>query len=182
MRTSVQLMIGYSDMLLEDTVGPKSARRRTLLKEVLSAARDVLGSIQRALPATGAQLRDDDLAVLYASLREPQARILRATEELLEPTEAPLDEPFVSDLWKIRDSALKLLPVQASAATDHGSDPGAVDQPARILVVDDLEDELGTGTNRGALLAWLAACVLVPADPAVAGALPRLRVSVALSI
>ncbi len=140
LRTPVQLMMGYSEMLLEDAVGPESARRRALLEEVLSAARDVLGSIQRALPATGAELRSDDVAALHTSLREPQARILRATAELLEPTGAPLDEPFISDVRKIHESAVELLPVQASAAPDHGSELGAVDRPARILVVDDLED------------------------------------------
>ena len=146
LRTPVNHIVGYAEMLLEDLAGSDPASRRTALEDTLGAARDVLTLISTSLPGTATEIRHREVVALYESLREPRQRIVSALRPLLDATDL-VDEAFAADVQRILAAAERLVgsppselttPDGASAA--QGT-PGAADiAPARVLVVDDVED------------------------------------------
>ncbi len=96
LRTPVNHIMGYAEMLLED-LGPDRSERRTALEEAVGAARDVLSLVSVSLPAGRTEVAQGDVAALYESLREPQQRILRALTPLVGDGADAGDE-FVADL------------------------------------------------------------------------------------
>jgi len=162
LRTPINQIIGYCEMLLEDAAAAEHAARRAALEEALAAVRDALTTIDRGLPAGRSDVRPADAEALSDTLRVPREKILHATESLLGDAE----RAFVADVRKIRSAAERLgvagprtvtpasgtlpplhptpshpapslsAPV-GSAAAGAASAPSA---PARILVVDDIED------------------------------------------
>lgn len=156
LRTPVNLIVGYSEMLLEDTRpgDPRAAH----LSAILNASRRVLDLINTALPATGEppSMRLDELLV---ALEAPQRTILDAVAAIRNQS----DEPTVlSDLDKIAAAAERLTtpsrtpahssytPHEPLAAIAQADDIGEPVVAARILVVDDMED------NRAVLARRLA--------------------------
>ncbi len=140
-RTPVNHIVGYTEMLLEDLPAGDEDHRAPL-KAILDAAHDALAHISAVLvpsevPATDAVRR------LYAELEEPQARIIRAVTSLMSAHD--LGETATDDLRrilhaaeqlrpKVLDADLTAPPVEEVEATDEQN------RPARILVVDDVED------------------------------------------
>lgn len=130
LRTPLNHVIGYTEMLLEDSADPR-------LEETLAAAREALGLIARA----------SDAKTLYDALRGPQGRIVAAITALLPTSEDGRDGTFGADLHKILAAAARLTPsgapgpaAPAPPAAESGPVPTA-ETPgvprARILVVDD---------------------------------------------
>ncbi len=144
LRTPVNHIVGYAEMLLEDAEGDHMAARRDTLERTLSAAREVLSHIGAALPPTRREIGSGDLASLYETLREPQGRILQAMRELLTTTDAADDPTLQEDVQRIVKAAGRLVgpePSQepaASLAESEATTSGPA--RARILVVDDVED------------------------------------------
>ena len=142
LRTPVNHIVGYAEMLLED-IGPDQAEHRTALEETLGAARDVLTLIKASLPTNRSEIDRREVAALYESLREPQQRILRVLTPLLTPSDRA-DDAFTSDVQRILNAAERLVitasPSPVAPDADIGAAPGAPDGAARILVVDDIED------------------------------------------
>ena len=163
LRTPINQIIGYCEMLLEDATAEEHAARRAALEQALSAVRDALTTIDRGLPAGRTDVRPADAEALTDTLRVPREKILRATESLLGDAE----RAFVADVRKIRSAAERLgigmrgpgsanampgsrTPVpgpRPAAPGTRSADPGslgapepAAATPARILVVDDIED------------------------------------------
>ncbi len=143
LRTPLNHIIGYSEMLLED-------ERRPGLEEVLRAAREALGLINATLGVAGAGT--SDVAKLYGALQEPRGRIVAAISALLPAAGDGRDGTFTADLRRILGAAERLVPspagrgVSAAAATP-APEPAPVRSPespgaarARILVVDDGAD------------------------------------------
>ena len=54
LRTPVNHIVGYAEMLLEDAAAPALADRRTALEQTIDAAREVLTLINATLPSGGA--------------------------------------------------------------------------------------------------------------------------------
>ncbi|HTL04513.1 MAG TPA: protein kinase [Gemmatimonadales bacterium] len=152
LRTPLNLIIGYCEMLLEDAEAPA---QREALAAALQAGRDVLERINQSIPPSRSSISGEEIRALIDSLRPPQSRVLEATGALLAPPDGVLDPQFERDVRRIRSSAERLLTVEVpSGAPRTGSHPIAptVEHPvpegaslppvvpARILVVDDLED------------------------------------------
>ena len=152
LRTPLNLIIGYCEMLLEDAEAPA---QREALAAALQAGRDVLERINQSIPPSRSSISGEEIRALIDSLRPPQSRVLEATGVLLAPSDGVLDPQFERDVRRIRSSAERLLTVEVpSGAPRTGSHPIAptVEHPvpegaslppvvpARILVVDDLED------------------------------------------
>ena len=150
LRTPLNLIIGYGEMLLEDA---ETAERRSALERTLAAGRDLLDRINSAVPPSRGEITAADFEVLRMSLREPQERILAATAELLPREGEPADPEFERDVRRVRGAAERLMIV--SLAQAHGVSHVAITvehpthdtgqgvptvRPARILVVDDQED------------------------------------------
>jgi len=143
LRTPVNHIVGYTEMLLEDAGDPAHADTRTALEEILSGARDVLLRINGALPPTRTTISPAELADLYATIRIPQERILAALRTLLASSGLPAGEDFPRDLLKIKAAAERLVPGGAAAPQskpDTAQPTAASRKGARVLVVDDVED------------------------------------------
>jgi len=136
LRTPLNHVIGYAEMLLEDAADPALTGRRERLEETLAAARDALSLINTTL-STGAA----DLDALYNALRAPRMRIEQAVSSLLPAS----DDTFASDVRKILAAAARLAPptavpprvVEQSAPPVAASVAFPGETRARILVVDD---------------------------------------------
>ena len=147
LRTPVNHIVGYAEMLLEDAAEASLAPRKPALEETLAAARDVLSAIDRLLGGRSDGIAADEVVGLYRSLREPQQRIVRAVEGLLQLSDPAPNQDFTSDLHRILGAAAKLIPagtgVKDRAQTDRDAptvDESGGERTATILVVDDVED------------------------------------------
>ena len=155
LRTPVNQIVGYCEMLLEDAQSPADGRRRESLSEALAAVRDAISLIEKALPADVATLDADRIVSLYESLHGPQARIIDAMSGLLR--EGPPDEKFIADVCRVRNAAERLLPTDrpraepttafsalpaAGAGRAHRAPgcPRPANGYARHCVVDDVEE------------------------------------------
>ena len=153
LRTPINQIVGYCEMLLEDAEAAEHAPRRLALAEALAAVKSALAEIDRTLPAGRSDVRPADADALHTTLREPREVILRATEALL----ADADRAFVMDVRKIRSAAERLGVAPASTRTPprgtptpHTPPPAPSPSPAAeipataataaVLVVDDIED------------------------------------------
>ncbi|HUJ27857.1 MAG TPA: protein kinase [Myxococcales bacterium] len=150
LRTPINQIIGYCEMLLEDATDAEHAARRTALEEALAAVRDALTTIDRGLPSGRSDVRPADAEALSDTLRVPREKILHATESLLGDAE----RAFVADVRKIRSAAERLGVLGTPATTPTRGTPtpphptpshpapvaSAETAPAHILVVDDIED------------------------------------------
>jgi CheY-like chemotaxis protein/tRNA A-37 threonylcarbamoyl transferase component Bud32 len=144
LRTPVNHIVGYTEMLLEDTEDPAFSDCRASLEEILSAARDVLHLINGALPPTRHEITSPELATLYATMRIPQGRVLGAIRSLLASPSVPPGDEFPQDLLRIKAAAERLIPGNATpGATVQAGEARTAEttnRGARVLVVDDVED------------------------------------------
>ena len=160
LRTPVNHVVGYAEMLLEDAADPALAGRRAGLEEALAGAREALALINGTIGPTRTDVGGDEVLQLYESLREPRGRISRAITTLLATPDAERDASLGDDLRRILSAAERLghPPAAAGAAApvqERGARPDAApvaaartgntgDHPAerqaRILVVDDVAD------------------------------------------
>ena len=154
LRTPINQIVGYCEMLLEDSEAAEHATRRTALAEALVAVKSALAEIDRTLPAGRSDVRPADADTLHTTLRTPREQILRATEALL----ADPDNGFVMDVRRIRSAAERLgvgvsgaggrvpgtaaqrAPAGAAAVVPAEPQPPTPDTRHLILVVDDIED------------------------------------------
>ncbi len=141
LRTPLNHIIGYTEMLLEDAADAALASRRARLQETLRAAREALDVINGT----------DDVAKLHEALREPQGRIVAAITALLPGSDDRQGGSFTADLRKILGAAERLVPSGAGTSASAtpappperapARSPESSDAPrARILVVDDGAD------------------------------------------
>jgi len=150
LRTPVNHIVGFAEMLLEDAEADGLTDRLPALEDALGAAKDVLGLISRALPATSAEVSAGEITSLYEALKTPQTRIIQAANQLLDVDGAARNEQYVGDVTKIRRAAERLVVLddgEAAEKAEAGSERAAED-PAddthrpthRLLIVDDVED------------------------------------------
>ena len=140
LRTPLNHIIGYTEMLLEDATSPEQRQR---LEAALGGARAALELINAAL-GSARRIVPGDVVQLYEALQAPRETIVEAVSHLLGPgTDG--DGAFSADLQKILSAADRLAPEPAppaprpSAHAPAPSAPPVEAQPsqARILIVDD---------------------------------------------
>ena len=163
LRTPVNHIVGYAEMLREDTAA--GSADATVLTGILAVAREVLERINTALPPSGVAT-EGDLAALLMLLRGPQAKVLAATGKLLDGNR---DLQFVADVGKIAEAARRLTDppritqntpgtgTNAGIASATSVVPGTLSPTrrgaptgtkGRILVVDDVEENRAVLTRR----------------------------------
>ncbi len=140
LRTPLNHVIGYTEMLLEDATAPAQRER---LERALGGARAALELINAAL-GSARRIVPADVAQLYEALQAPRETIVEAILALIVP-ESGGAAAFNADLRKILSAADRLAPEPAPLAAqprEQASVPPAPPveaQPsqARILIVDD---------------------------------------------
>jgi CheY-like chemotaxis protein len=140
LRTPVNHIVGYAEMLIEDLAGPEHADQREALESTVAAARDALKTISMVLAPTRDSVEPAELEGLYARLKEPQRRITDVVHALLAAAGEAPSPTFAEDLHKIEAAAARLVPKHgpAAPAAPTLAAKGAVGK-ARALVVDDEE-------------------------------------------
>jgi len=146
MRTPVNHIVGYCELLLEDADGGDGGARRSELDASLRAVREALEMINASL-APGRDVTQGDVDLLYEQLRGPHTRIMQSVGALLERGDGAADDAFAADVARIRHATEQLVAVRRAQAADGVHPAGAdgatraPDAPAttrgRILVVDD---------------------------------------------
>ena len=161
LRTPINQIVGYCEMLLEDTADPTLEHRAAPLQSALAGVREALGLIDAALPATLTKITAERIGELYESLHAPQVRITEAMADLLRTETGTADAAFIADVCRIRDAAERLLPtdrprseptatyaVPDALRTTSSTNATAKTRSARVLVVDDIEDNRGVLKRR----------------------------------
>jgi CheY-like chemotaxis protein/tRNA A-37 threonylcarbamoyl transferase component Bud32 len=147
LRTPINHIVGYTEMLLEDAEGSEYAERRVAFEQTLMAAREAIDLINVTLPPTRLDIEDQELAELAQSFASPQQRIRDALEGLLADDAVKADEALVEDIHKILSAAERL--GDASGGSGAAGQRGGGDSEGgggsegsgigvgRVLVVDD---------------------------------------------
>ena len=139
LRTPVNHIVGYTEMLLEDLEGPGHEEQRAALEKALNAARDALKAISLVLDPTRDAIEPGELTGLYLRLEEPQKRIMDAVHAVLAVTGETPSASFVEDLHRIEAAAARLVPKEGRTdAQTHGRTE-TTQGKAKVLVVDDEE-------------------------------------------
>jgi len=146
LRTPVNHIVGYAEMLLEDLPAHAPIDHREALDSILAAAREVLDTISQTLSTTRTEITPEEIAALYSALQAPRQRVVRATDQLLAAKETTSE--FGDDVRRIRKAADRLSvpasePTQPTQAVETPVTPtlqGEGQERPRILVVDDDED------------------------------------------
>lgn len=143
LRTPINHIVGYAEMLLEDAIDASEGDRKAALEEILAAAREVLGQVNATLAPTRPEVARAEVQSLYTTMRGPQQRIVTAVKALLASAGVAPGDPLDDDLRRILKAADQLVPTTAAAAkpaalaaSRAGTNAKAAD---RILVVDDVE-------------------------------------------
>jgi CheY-like chemotaxis protein len=138
LRTPVNHIVGYAEMLLEDLPAPAHERERAALEQTIGAAREALHAISLVLAPTRSQVEPAELDGLYTRLADPQRRILDAVRGLLAAAGEAPTPTFADDLARILAAADRLVPRdRPTPARESDAFVTPADGRARILVVDD---------------------------------------------
>ena len=155
LRTPVNAILGYSEMLLEDWPSHQGD-----LDTIVASARAIIATIDARLSPTTTDFADADLDALRAEVRPHQDRIVRSVGALRETDDAA---PMASDLDRIEHAAQRLgqvaitaveplvddgltrvtdVPTMITLAPEVRRSASATKAPTqfRILVVDDVAD------------------------------------------
>jgi signal transduction histidine kinase len=152
LRTPLNHIIGYGEMLVEDAQDRDDAAAVDTLEQIIATAKELVGVIQQALPPQKTQVTESELAMLRDRLQEPLAGVVATTSGLL----ATADAATAKDLETVRSAAQRLMTMAGEAAAvahapapaaeavtvtggaehDDTAEPAASEK-GHILVVDD---------------------------------------------
>jgi CheY-like chemotaxis protein/class 3 adenylate cyclase len=147
LRTPVNAIIGYSEMLLQDAAESGRDEFNGGLLQILGAGRRILAVISEVLGSSRPDLQTENLDPLWMAVRqqlaEPIDCVLSGCQSLLAQTQDPLLKQFASDLERIRTSALALAsriaglrtlaePTATSRQTHSSAQPSASDVSASV--------------------------------------------------
>ncbi len=151
LRTPVNHIVGYCELMLEDAVGQPGGIREAALRSAIVGARDVIVLIDGALSASGRDVTRDDVAALRQRLRASHDQIMAAVDTLTASAVTGVDDAFLADAEKVRKATGNLLidhlhaqRAQNGTATGTGNlavpSAAGVSGRGHILVVDDVEE------------------------------------------
>ena len=141
-RTPLNHIIGYAEMLLEDA-GPHRASLAADLRRILQNARQVLSIVNERLAPGGKDAEAVDLTALGSALVEPLTDIVSGTRRAEHSAQDLGAQDALPDLARIAEAAQRLAtlvgPTQAAAAQTKATAAASSEQTSRgvILVVDD---------------------------------------------
>jgi len=148
LRTPVNHIVGYGEMLLDDLAGAPRPERFEPLREVVAAGQAILALIDDSLAGADGAAREEGLAALHGRLRPHLRLIARRCDELEQVVEREGPAAAAPDLAKIAVAAATLGELAAALHAPALADPpraaplgpaGAplVAQEGSLLLVDD---------------------------------------------
>jgi CheY-like chemotaxis protein len=158
LRTPVNHIIGYSEMLLEVAVERALDTFIPDLERIHTAGRALLTLIEQGLAPLHGEARKSDMALLRHEFRTPVNHVIGYSEMLLEEAidgEGNLLDDLIPDLQRIHGAGRTLLEIITASLADSSLDIGAA--PA-------LDAAEGNGVRLDSLLATAQA--LMERDPA----------------
>lgn len=106
LRTHVNHILGYSQLLLEDAVDdPSSAALATAVRQVAGLGKDLLKAIERLLPASLTRVTEECIRDLRTGISEPLRNLRRIIDEI----PVVLNSPQYADVNKMAQASNKLL-------------------------------------------------------------------------
>jgi CheY-like chemotaxis protein len=145
LRTPVNHIVGYAEMLLEDVTEAGLEAPATALREAIAAAKDAVTLINATLAPERESVDGADIAALGRALQGPRDRVATAMQHFVAGSEG-MGPTFADDVRRILRAADRLIDVASPPPADEAHAPaptpddGAPASAARILVVDDVED------------------------------------------
>lgn len=144
LRTPVNHIVGYCEMLVDDATEAGQADRQRALERAIALAREALQAINGALTTETGTVPRARLAELHESLRAPRERIAETMTALLAEAD-PNETNFVDDVNRVIESARKLAledepppkAVVPEKLVGRAAEDGSTTDRWRILVVDD---------------------------------------------
>jgi len=145
LRTPLNHIIGYAELLLEDT-GQHRAALAADLHHVLDEARTVLGTVNERLAPGGKDAEAVDVAALGRAVIGPVTRIVAGTQALARAAEALGARELLPDLARIAEAADRLTKLLTPGSAGAQAGAGGIEGPAHsaestprgvVLVVDD---------------------------------------------
>ena len=151
LRTPVNHIVGYCELMLEDASGEPGGVREVSLRAAIGAARDVLTMIDGALSASGRDVTRVDVLALQQQLQGPHDHIMQAVEVLAASADASREAEFAADVEKVRRATGNLLvnhldpvtPIDGKRSSPDTATTATIPVASgkgRILVVDDVEE------------------------------------------
>ena len=137
LRTPLNHIIGYAEMLLEDS-GSRLSRLAGDLRGLLDDARQVLAAVNERLAPGGKDADSLDLSALGTAVTTPLGRIMAATDRLAREATAAGAEDALPDVKRIAEAARRLaalvIPASATASEpvippDGAGGPGGARVP-----------------------------------------------------
>jgi signal transduction histidine kinase len=142
LRTPLNHIIGYGEMLMEDAEDRSDAAAVEALRQIHATARMLVGVIQQTLPPHKTEVTEAELTALRDNLHDPLQGVIDSATALL----AAGDGSSTKDLETIRAAAERLMTMAGEAAAvavapepvaEEAVPESAASAKGHLLVVDD---------------------------------------------
>jgi CheY-like chemotaxis protein len=124
LRTPINHVIGYSELLLEDLEDGDEALIRDDLLKILGSGRELLALVNESLSVNEAEIGPSDLERMGTQLRSPLNAIIGYSELICEDLDVSAESTVVADLRRIQTAGRQLLPM-VNAVLDLWADSHA---------------------------------------------------------
>jgi len=111
LRTPINHVIGYSELLLEDLEDSDEALIRDDLVKILGSGRELLALVNESLSVNEAEIGPSDLERMGTQLRSPLNAIIGYSELICEDLDDSAESTVVADLRRIQTAGRQLLPM-----------------------------------------------------------------------
>jgi len=165
LRTPINHVIGYSELLLEDLDDGDEALIRDDLVKILGSGRELLALVNESLSVNEAEIGPSDLERMGTQLRSPLNAIIGYSELICEDLDESSESTVVADLRRIQTAGRQLLPM-VNAVLDLWADSQAP-QPEPLsayTTADNMPDLPSSSLGDDALLDAADGLILVVDD------------------
>ena len=111
LRTPINHVIGYSELLLEDLEDGDEALIREDLEKILGSGRELLALVNESLSVNEAEIGPGELERMGTQLRSPLNAIIGYSELIAEDLDESAESTVIADLRRIQTAGRQLLPM-----------------------------------------------------------------------